>query len=84
MLMERQVIRHPARHMRHMVFRRLEIEGECVDCPDGLLGPASCPDCEATMVYRGRGRLRNGVLVHHFECVHSPFEVHAISIVIDA
>jgi hypothetical protein len=34
-------------------------------------------------VYRGLGRLRNGKSVHYFECVHSPREVHSVSIVIE-
>lgn len=84
MLMEAHIIRHPPRHISFTVFRRFEIERECLACPDGHAdGFTLCPDCEATMVYRGKGRLGNGRLVHHFECVHSHREVHAVSIVID-
>lgn len=81
--MEPTIVRHPPRHMRHTLVRRLEIEQECVDCPDGQPDiVARCPDCDCVMLYRGMGRLRSGTQVHYFECVHSPREVHSLSIVI--
>jgi hypothetical protein len=78
-----QVIRHPPRHFHFTLTRRFEIERDCPHCPDGLPDAASlCPDCGCLMCYRGRARLRNGTLVHYFECVHSPREVHSVSVVI--
>lgn len=81
--MEAQIIRHPPRHISYTVLRRLEIERDCPECPDGLPQSATaCPDCDSTMAYRGKGRLTTGMLVHYFECVHSHREVHAVSVVI--
>lgn len=83
MEMEARIIRHPPRHISFTVLRRWEIERDLPPCPDGLPDSAtSCPECDSTMAYRGKGRLRSGMLVHHFECVHSPREVHAVSVVI--
>ena len=77
------IIQHPPRHFRNTLTRRLEIERDCPECPDGIPGAsAKCPDCGCTMVYRGLGRLRSGTSVHYFECVHSHREVHSVSIVI--
>ena len=62
---------------------RLEIEPDCMDCPDGQPHIAArCPDCDCAMVYRGHGHLGNGTPVHYFECVHSYREVHSVSIVV--
>jgi hypothetical protein len=59
-----------------------EFEHDILDGPglDGVL--AKCPNCDCTMMYRGVGRLRNGTLVHYFECVHSHQEVHSVSIIV--
>ncbi|MGH2444369.1 MAG: hypothetical protein ACRDFX_14540 [Chloroflexota bacterium] len=82
--MEAYVVRHRPRHIRFTIARRFEFERECRHCPPGLDGiTARCPDCEALMMYRGLARLRNGVIVHHFECIHSPFEVHGVSIAVN-
>lgn len=76
-------IRHPPRHLKYAVFRRLEIEREISICPDEQPEVvARCHDCGAVMMYRGIGRLRSGTRVHHFECIHSHREVHSLSIVI--
>lgn len=81
--MEAEIIRHPPRHFHFTVARRFEIEHDCPECPADLPGTVSrCPECGCVMVYRGIGRLRNGRHVHYFECVHSPREVHGVSIVI--
>lgn len=81
--MESNVIRHTPRHFHFTLTRRIEIEPECPDCPDGLPSTvARCPECGCVMVYRGVGRLRSGTHVHYFECVHSPSEVHSVSITI--
>jgi hypothetical protein len=81
--MEAQVIRHPPRHIQFTLTRRVELEPDCPHCPPDLPALiARCPDCDCIMVYRGVGRLRNGTPVHYFECVHSPREVHSVSIVI--
>jgi hypothetical protein len=81
--MERTVIHHAPRSFHSTLIRRLEIESECPDCPDGEQDLLSrCPNCDCVMVYRGIGRLRSGVRVHYYECVHSPREVHSVSIVI--
>jgi hypothetical protein len=78
-----QVIRHPPRHFHFTLTRAYEIEHDCPHCPDGLPhAVARCPDCGCLMVYRGIGKLRNGTPVHYFECVHSPREVHSVSVVI--
>ena len=81
--MEAQFIRHQPRHIDFTLSRFVEIEHECVDCPDGEPERgATCADCGSTMVYRGIGRLRGGTHVHYFECVHSPREVHGYSLII--
>lgn len=81
--MEAEIIRHTPRHFHFTLARRFEIERDCLDCPEDLPeAVARCPDCGCVMVYRGIGLLRNGRQVHYFECIHSPGEVHGISIVI--
>ncbi len=81
--MDVHIIRHRPRHFRYTLSRRWEPERECSHCPDGMPHAAArCPDCESVMLYRGIGRLRSGKIVHHFECVHSPHEVHSVSIII--
>jgi hypothetical protein len=81
--MESSLIRHQPRRFSYTQIRRLEIEPECVDCPDGQPHIAArCPDCDSVMAYRGHGHLHNGTPVHYFECVHSHREVHSVSIVI--
>ena len=81
--MDATVIHHPPRHFKATLSRRLEIEPDCRECPDGEPGlVAKCPNCGFIMAYRGIGRLRSGRQVHYFECVHSHREVHSLSIVI--
>lgn len=76
-------IHHRPRHIQFTISRRLEIEAECLHRPpDQSADEARCPDCDCVMVYRGIGRLRSGSLVHYYECVHSPREVHSVSIAI--
>ena len=82
-VVETEPIRHQPRRLSYALFRRLEIERDIAESPDGRPDvSARCPDCDAVMVYRGIGRLRNGTHVHTFECVHSHREVHSLSIVI--
>jgi hypothetical protein len=79
------VIHHRVRPFDYTMSRRLEIERDISCCPDGQTSlTASCPSCGSTMMYRGIARLRNGASVHHFECVHSPREVHGLSILVGA
>lgn len=75
-------IQRNPRHFDYTLCRVLEIEQEIPTGPnaDGVL--MQCPNCGATMMYRGIGRLRSGTRVHHYECVHSHREVHSISIVV--
>jgi hypothetical protein len=81
--MENTIIYHRPRHFHFTVSRRIEHGADCPHCPPDLPDTvAHCPDCDCRMVYRGIGRLRNGTPVHYFECVHSPREVHSVSIVI--
>jgi len=81
--MENQIIQHSPRGLDFTVRRSLEFERECPDSPDGKPDiVARCAQCAATMAYRGLGKLRNGLRVHYFECVHSAAEVHSISFVI--
>ncbi|HLJ66921.1 MAG TPA: hypothetical protein VKX16_06140 [Chloroflexota bacterium] len=81
--MEASVVYHRPRHIQFTLARTLEIEPDCPECPKDDPGTvATCPDCGSKMAYQGRARLRSGVLVHHFECVHSHREVHSLSIVI--
>ena len=81
--MEQDIIRHRARPFRYTLTRLVEVGPDIRHCPDGMDGiTATCPDCGFTMAYRGIGRLRNGNLVHHFECVHSHREVISVSIAI--
>lgn len=83
-LVEQRVIRHRPRrldctHVRVFEFERDILAGP-VDEPHIV---SRCPDCACIMMYRGIARLRNGSLVHYFECVHSPKEVHSVSILIE-
>jgi hypothetical protein len=82
MMMEQGFIHHRPRRLDHAHARRFEFEMEILDGPgkDGVT--ARCPDCDCVMMYRGVARLRNGALVHYFECVHSHREVHTVSIAI--
>ncbi len=81
--MESAIIRHPPRHFDFTLLRSQEMESECPEGPaDQPHVAAKCPDCDASMVYRGIGKLRSGTRVHYFECVHSPREVHSVSLVI--
>jgi hypothetical protein len=81
--MDQNAIRHPPRHFSFTLCRRLEIERDIADSPaDQPDITATCPDCGATMAYRGVGRLRSGTMVHYFECIHSHREVHTLSIVV--
>jgi hypothetical protein len=81
--MEMRVIHHPPHRMATSVLRRLEFGDECPECPDDATDVvASCMQCASRMSYRGHGLLRNGALVHYFECVHSPHEVYGLSFVI--
>lgn len=80
--MNQPYIRHRPRRLDHTHTRVFEYERDILDGPgkDGI--GARCPECECVMMYRGVGRLRNGTLVHYFECVHSVDEVHSVSITI--
>jgi hypothetical protein len=81
--MERPPIHHRPCHFDHTLVKRLEIEREIAHGPEKFPHVvARCPDCDASMAYRGIGRLRSGPLVYHFECVHSHREVHSVSIII--
>jgi hypothetical protein len=81
-MMEQPFIHHRPRRLDHTFARRFEFEMDILDGPgkDGI--GARCPDCDCVMMYRGVARLRNGSLVHYFECVHSHHEVHSVSITI--
>jgi hypothetical protein len=81
--MERRVIRHAPKRIDVLLTRAREHGRDIIHCPaDDPEASARCPDCDSLMMYRGLGRLRNGTLVHTFECIHSPREVHSVSIVI--
>ncbi len=79
--MESTIIRHGPRGIHYSHIRRFEDEAEPLDGPVGVQFEASkCPECDCVMLYRGIALLRDGTKVHYFECVHSPREVHSISI----
>ncbi|HZU11870.1 MAG TPA: hypothetical protein VFB58_03450 [Chloroflexota bacterium] len=81
--MEQQLIRHRPRRLDCTHLRVFEYETDILAGPrDEPHVVARCPDCDCVMMYRGIARLRNGTLVHYFECVHSPREVHCVSITI--
>jgi hypothetical protein len=81
--MENRTINHPPRRLDTTVLRNLEFEHECPECPDGKPDMmARCAECASTMVYRGLGMLKSGLHVHYFECVHSPREVHSVSLIV--
>jgi hypothetical protein len=81
--METVFIHHRPHRLDNCHTKTFEFEHEIAvgpsDQPDIT---ARCPDCDCVMMYRGIARLRNGKLVHYFECVHPPREVHRVSIVI--
>jgi predicted RNA-binding Zn-ribbon protein involved in translation (DUF1610 family) len=80
--MEARLIHHRPRHLDHVVCRRLEVQADIATGPDGQPEQTiQCPNCGYTMMYRGQGRLRNGTLVHCYECVHSHREVYSLSVV---
>ncbi len=81
--MEQHVIYHKPRHIELVMTRSYEIEHDICDCPPDGSG-VRCPDCGCVMMYRGLGRLRDGTVVHAFECVHSHREVHSVSVVISS
>lgn len=81
--MATQVIQHRPRPLDVTILRSLEFENDCPHCPDGRPDVvATCENCGSTMVFRGVGKLRSGLRVHYFECVHSPREVHSVSFLI--
>ena len=81
--MEQSFIRHRPRRLDHTHMRMFEYEREILDGPADMADiKARCPDCDCVMMYRGVGRLRNGKLVHYFECIHSDHEVHSVSVAI--
>lgn len=81
--MEARFIHHRPRRLDATHIRLREIGQDVTASPDGLPeGEIGCPDCGCLMMYRGVGWLRNGRLVHVYECVHSPREVYSLSVVI--
>jgi hypothetical protein len=81
--METSYIYHRPRRLDTCHTKILEYEREIMVGPVDDPGiTARCPDCDCVMMYRGIGRLRSGKLVHYFECVHPPREVHSVSILI--
>ncbi|MGH2449298.1 MAG: hypothetical protein ACRDFS_11945, partial [Chloroflexota bacterium] len=82
-LVEVEVISHRPCRLDQTVLRRLELGDEITDHPETAPEVTMrCPDCCSLMMYRGVGRLRNGKLVHVFECVHSHREVISLSVVV--
>jgi hypothetical protein len=80
--MEQRVVHHRPRHFDFTLCRRIEFERDIASGPaEDITVTVRCPDCDCLMMYRGVGRLRNGKHVYHFECVHSPGEVHSLSVI---
>lgn len=81
--METRFIRHRPQRLDCVHIRIPETGRDIAHAPDEMPEQrVTCPECQAVMMYRGIGQLRDGRLVYVYECVHSHREVYSLSVII--